>query len=68
LSHENKSTANPAHCQAFFTERPLLATITARHVALDELFQCQVVSEIPNGIAALKAIEVGTGRPSNSQV
>jgi hypothetical protein len=56
------ASAALAHCQAFFTEHPLLATITARHVALDELFQCRVVSEIPDAIAALKAIEAGAGR------
>jgi hypothetical protein len=61
------ASAALAHCHAFFTEHPLRATITARHVALDELFQCRVVSEIPDAIAALKAIEAGTGRPSNTQ-
>jgi hypothetical protein len=55
------ASAALAHCQAFFTERPLLATITARHVALDQLFQCRVVSEIADAVAVLKAIEAGTG-------
>jgi hypothetical protein len=58
------ASAALAHCQAFFTERPLLATITARHVALDELFQCRVVSEVADAIVVLKAIEAGTGGPS----
>ena len=55
------ASAALAHCQAFFTEHPLLATITARHVALDELFQCRVVSEIVDAVAVLKAIEAGAG-------
>lgn len=55
------ASAALAHCQAFFTEHPLLATVTARHVALDELFQCRVVSEIADAVAVLKAIETGNG-------
>ncbi len=61
------ASAALAHCQAFFTEHPLLATITARHVALDELFQCRVVSEIADAVAVLKAIEAGIDKPSSSQ-
>jgi hypothetical protein len=39
----------------------LRATIAARNVALYETFQCRVVSEIPDAIAVLKAIESGSG-------
>jgi hypothetical protein len=50
------ASAALAHCQAFFTEDGLHSTIAARHVALDELFQCRVASEIPDAIAVLKNI------------
>jgi hypothetical protein len=59
------ASAALAHCQAFFTEHALRSTITARNVVLDELFQCRVVSEIPDAIAVLKAI--GASKPSSSQ-
>ena len=35
-----------AHCQAFFTEHSLRATVTAKHVALDKLYGCAVISEV----------------------
>jgi hypothetical protein len=56
-----------AHCQAFFIEDGLHSTISARHVALDELFQCRVASEIPEAVAVLKAIEAETCRPSEEE-
>jgi len=43
------------------------ATITARNVAFDELFQCRVVSEIPDAIDVPKAIEAERGGPSARQ-
>jgi hypothetical protein len=61
------ASAALAHCQAFFTEDGLHSTITARHVALDELFQCRVVSEIPDAIAVLEGIEAGTAWPGASE-
>lgn len=54
------ASAALAHCQAFFTEHALRSTITARHVALDEMFQCWLVSDIPEAVAVLKAIDTGT--------
>jgi hypothetical protein len=51
------ASAALAYCQAFFTEHALRATIVARNVALDELFQCRVVSEIRDAIGVLKATE-----------
>jgi hypothetical protein len=46
-----------AYCQAFFTEHALRATIVGRNVALDELFQCRVVSEIEDAIEVLNTTE-----------
>ncbi len=34
-----------AYCDAFFTERSLCAMVTARHIALDELFKCYVTAD-----------------------
>lgn len=38
------------HCQAFFTERALWHMVTAKHVALDVLFDCRVVCEVDDAI------------------
>lgn len=51
------ASAALAYCRAFFTEDGLHSTISARHVALDELFQCRVASEIAGAIEVLKQIE-----------
>jgi hypothetical protein len=51
------ASAALAYCRAFFTEDGLHATISARHVALDELFQCRVASEIAGAIEVLRQIE-----------
>jgi hypothetical protein len=51
------ASAALAYCQAFFTEDGLHSAIAARHVALDELFQCRVASEIAGAIKVLKQIE-----------
>lgn len=50
-----------AYCQAFFTERPLRAMVTARHVALDKLYGCTVMSEISEAIGYLQGLK-GTGK------
>jgi hypothetical protein len=51
------ASAALAYCRAFLTEHALRSTIVARNVALDELFQCRVVSEISDAIEVVKAIE-----------
>ncbi len=56
------ASAALAHCRAFFTESALHATIAARNIALDELFQCRVVSKIEDAIGVLKHIEIARGR------
>ncbi|NPV20374.1 hypothetical protein HL668_05790 [Bradyrhizobium sp. 81013] len=55
------ASAALAHCRAFFTESALHATITARNIALDTLFQCRVASEIEDAISVLKEIEAARG-------
>lgn len=40
-----------AHCQAFFTERPLWQTVTAGHVGLDRMFDCAVVWRVEDALA-----------------
>lgn len=42
-----------AHCQAFFTERPLWQMVTAKHIALDHLFGCRVVWDLDEAITVL---------------
>ncbi|WP_234686093.1 hypothetical protein [Bradyrhizobium monzae] len=51
------ASAALAYCRAFFTEDGLHATISARHVALDDLFQCRVASDLSGAIDVLKALE-----------
>jgi hypothetical protein len=51
------ASAALAYCEAFFTEHALRATIVARNVALDELFQCRVASDVCGAIEVLRAIE-----------
>jgi len=51
------ASAALAYCRAFFTEDGLHSTISARHVALDELFQCRIASDIPGAIDVLNALE-----------
>jgi hypothetical protein len=45
------ASAALAHCQAFFTERPLWQTVTAGHVELDRLFDCAVVWRIEDALS-----------------
>jgi hypothetical protein len=56
------ASAALAHCRAFFTESAQHATIAARNIALDALFQCRVVSEIEDAIDVLKEIEATHGK------
>lgn len=56
------ASAALAYCRAFFTENGLHATISARHVALDELFQCAVASDIRGAIAVLDTVEAEHSR------
>lgn len=51
------ASAALSYCRAFFTEHALRATIVGRNVALDELFQCRVVSGIQDAIEVLNMIE-----------
>ena len=44
------------HCRAFFTDGPLRSLITSRHVKLDALYGCKVVSTPAEGIAFLEEL------------
>ncbi len=46
-----------AHCQAFFTERPLWQMVTARNIGLDTLFGCRVVWDLDDAIGYLTSLE-----------
>jgi hypothetical protein len=47
-----------AHCKAFFTDHPLQTTIvTNRKVALDQRYNCHVVSNVRDALAYLGALE-----------
>lgn len=39
-----------AYCKAFFTEGPLETLIKAKHISLDEKFDCKVFSKIPEAV------------------
>jgi hypothetical protein len=62
------ASAALAYCRGFFTEHALRSTIVARNVALDELFQCRVASEILDAIEVLKAIEIESGRQTTGNI
>lgn len=44
-----------AYCDLFFTERRLMAMVTAKHLALDRRYDCKVASAIPDALALLRA-------------
>ena len=46
-----------AHCRALFTEESLSQLVTAKHVALDKLFECHVVTKIPNALDYLASLK-----------
>jgi hypothetical protein len=50
------ASAALACCQAFFTERSLHAVITAKHVALDKLYNCRVIADMCEAIAYLREL------------
>ena len=37
-------------CSAFFTERSLRSMVTAKHIKLDELYQCHVVADVDDAV------------------
>jgi hypothetical protein len=51
-----------AHCQAFFTERPLWQMVTANHIALDRLFGCRVIWDLDEAIAVVADLAPCGGR------
>jgi hypothetical protein len=50
------ASAALACCQSFFTERSLHAVITAKHVALDKLYNCRVIADMCEAIAYLREL------------
>ena len=38
------------YCSAFFTEKALRSMVTARHIKLDELYQCYVVVDVDDAV------------------
>jgi hypothetical protein len=44
------------YCDAFFTEGPLHATLSAKHIALDKLYGCRVYSDPSQAIEYLKSL------------
>jgi hypothetical protein len=53
------ASAALAHCQAFFTERPLWQMVTANHITLDRLFGCRVIWDLDEAIAVLADLAPG---------
>lgn len=56
----NHASAALAHCRLFFTERPLHALATGKNIGLDRLFDCQIVSSVPDAIACLENLPKGS--------
>lgn len=50
----NHASAALANCRLFFTERPLHALVAGKNIGLDKLFDCQIVSSVPDAIACLE--------------
>ncbi|KAA0691428.1 hypothetical protein DTW90_28410 [Neorhizobium sp. P12A] len=57
----NHATAALAHCRAFFTERPLHSLISAKSIALDKLFECQIISNSADAITYLESLQETAG-------
>lgn len=45
------------YCEAFFTERPLHDMVTARHMALDKLFGCEVIHEVGDAVRFVAGLQ-----------
>lgn len=58
------SSAALAYCDAFFTERPLRAMLTANHIALDKEYGCKVVANVDEGIEFLESLILGSPEDS----
>lgn len=54
------ATAALGYCDAFFTERSLRSLVTARHVALDKRYKCQVGSSSEDAVAYLRELIDGS--------
>jgi hypothetical protein len=55
----NHASAALAHCQAFFTEHPLRSLISSKNIALDEIYNCQIIADVGEAIEFLKAKDAG---------
>lgn len=57
-----------AHCQAFFTERPLWQVVTAGNVGLDRMFECKVVWKLDDAVAYVESFLAGaTGEKARGE-
>ena len=45
-----------AYCDAFFTEKPLQSFLKQNHIALDRLFECEIISAVHEAVAFLRKI------------
>jgi hypothetical protein len=52
----NHAAAALGYCDAFFTEGPLCAMVTAKHFALDTLYGCRVTADVGEALHILEAI------------
>jgi hypothetical protein len=52
------ATAALGYCDAFFTERPLRALVTASHLALDRRYGCDVIASPEDAVAYLRGLLV----------
>lgn len=54
------------YCDAFFTERPLRAKITANHTALDTRYGCWVIADVGDAVEYLQQIEGSVCLPAGA--
>lgn len=52
----NHASAALGYCKAFFTEGPLRALIKSKNIALDQLYGCHIVADVPEAIAFLRTL------------
>ncbi len=51
------ASAALGYCDAFLTERPLRAMVTAKNIALDKRYGCRVISEVAEAVEFLKSLD-----------
>jgi len=57
-----------AYCDLFLTERPLQILLSLKHLALDRMFGCKVISDVSEAVNYLRKMSSTTWMPTHSKV